>query len=36
MRLRIGRRDANVVLSALSGSEPGLGRVTAQAIVSGG
>jgi len=34
MRMRIGTRDVTVVLSALSGPEPGSGRVTAQAIVS--
>jgi ribosomal protein L11 methyltransferase len=33
MRLLIGTRHVNVVLSALSGPEPGAGRVTAQAIV---
>ncbi len=33
MRLRIGAREANVVLSALSGPEHGLARVTAQAII---
>ena len=33
LRLRIGLREANVVLSSLSGSEPGLGRVTVQAII---
>ena len=34
MRLRIGRRDADVVLSALSGAERGVARVSAQAIVA--
>ena len=34
MRLRVGTRDVQVVLSALSGPEAGSGRVTAQAIVA--
>jgi hypothetical protein len=36
MRLRIGSRDATVVLSSLSGHERASGRVTAQAIVGPG
>jgi ribosomal protein L11 methyltransferase len=34
MRLRVGTRDVQVVLSALSGPDAGSGRVTAQAIVA--